>query len=171
MYMVLNCIIILLGSHDWLLFCLVFLFEWLIIVRNLFAVQIFIRHNITNGVGGAGKLSRLEDSVEENNSDPRWIPLENKRSAVWEHYWIDKEDKTKVMCRYCPSKYNYSSSTTNFWRHVNLHHNVPIPVTKNIGTWSQSSTSHMLINDFLYQWNTAYYTSEFQYWWFTSVSQ
>ena len=94
----------------------------------------YIRHNSTNCVSGAGNLSRLEDSVEENNPDLRWIPLENKRSAVWEHYWIDKEDKTKVMCRHCPSKYNYSSSTTNFWRHINFHHKIPIPGTKNMET-------------------------------------
>ena len=117
----------------------------------------FVKQNSTS-LRGAGNLSRLEDSVEENNPDPRWIPFENKRSTVWEHIWRNKEDKRIMMCKYCPIKYRSSTSTGSLWRHLNLHHKIPIPGKKDMETWSRRRASHILINDFLHKWNKYFFT-------------
>ena len=59
--------------------------------------------------------------------ESRWIRKKGKianRSDVWKHLKVDKNDDKLVKCDYCPSTFNYTSSTTNFWRHLKLVHKI-----------------------------------------------
>ena len=59
--------------------------------------------------------------------ESRWIRKKGKianRSDVWKHLKVDKNDDKLVKCDYCPSTFNYTSSTTNFWRHLKIVHKI-----------------------------------------------
>ena len=55
-------------------------------------------------------------------ADTVWVKA-NKRSEVWNYFWIKKEGGKQVKCKSCPAILEFSSSTTNMWRHVEkIHH-------------------------------------------------
>ena len=51
----------------------------------------------------------------------QWVQCE-KRSDVWKHFLIDKNNKKRVKCKKCPMILEYVSSTTNMWRHMERAH-------------------------------------------------
>ena len=55
-------------------------------------------------------------------ADSVWIEAK-KRSEVWKHFWIKKDAGNQVKCKSCPTILEFSSSTTNMWRHLEkIHH-------------------------------------------------
>ena len=69
--------------------------------------------NVSREIEGDHRGSKLEDAV--------WIECK-KRSEVWKHFLIDKNNKCGVKCKKCPTILAYTSSTTNMWRHLEGSH-------------------------------------------------
>ena len=65
-------------------------------------------------------------TAEDNNDcdDTTWMRLSGRRSKVWKHFRANRNDRTRVKCDHCPSVFTYSSSTTDFWRHLDSAHNI-----------------------------------------------
>ena len=62
-----------------------------------------------------------------SENQPRWIPKEGKnakRSDVWQHLKIDRNNKKLIKCDYCSNTFNYTGSTTNMWRHLKAVHKI-----------------------------------------------
>ena len=60
-------------------------------------------------------------TVGDHHTPPQWVQCE-KRSDVWKHFLIDKNNKTRVKCKKFPIILEYVSSTTNMWRHMERAH-------------------------------------------------
>ena len=65
-------------------------------------------------------------TAEDNNDcdSTIWMRLSGRRSKVWKHFRVNRNDRTRVKCDHCPSVFTYSSSTTDFWRHLDSAHNI-----------------------------------------------
>ena len=65
-------------------------------------------------------------TAEDNNDcdSTIWMRLSGRRSKVWKHFRANRSDRTRVKCDHCPSVFTYSSSTTDFWRHLDSAHNI-----------------------------------------------
>ena len=59
---------------------------------------------------------------DEDETETVWMRLPGRRSKVWKHFKADRNDKSRVKCDHCPSVFTYSSSTTDFWRHLDSAH-------------------------------------------------
>ena len=70
----------------------------------------------------------MSDEEPEEADTSQWIQV-NKRSWVWSHFKIDKNDKTRVKCDQCPRIYKHSSSTTDLMRHLSSVHLIKKPGT------------------------------------------
>ena len=68
------------------------------------------------------------NEVATPNEEQRWIRKKVRkakmanRSAVWNHFKVDRLDETVVKCDYCDSKFKNANSTGNQLRHLrNVH--------------------------------------------------
>ena len=78
-------------------------------------------------VGTSHKCKRKmenPDSPDEGNDTTVWMRLSGRRSKVWGHFKADRNNKTRVKCDHCPSVFSYTSSTTDFWRHLGSAHHI-----------------------------------------------
>ena len=47
-----------------------------------------------------------------------------KRSDIWQHIKVDRNNKNLVKCDYCPNTFKCTGSTTNIWRHLKAVHKI-----------------------------------------------
>ena len=56
--------------------------------------------------------------------DTEWTECK-KRSDIWKYFLLDNKHKDKVKCKKCSTVlYNYKSSTTDMWRHLQRSHHM-----------------------------------------------
>ena len=70
---------------------------------------------------GAG-MDNPDNPGAGDEDETVWMRLPGRRSKVWKHFKADRNDKSRVKCDNCPSVFTYSSSTTDFWRHLDSAH-------------------------------------------------
>ncbi|KRZ74454.1 hypothetical protein T10_12097, partial [Trichinella papuae] len=58
--------------------------------------------------------------------DSEWIEIKNRRSGVWKHFWIHKNDGSLLKCRHCKREFTKHSSTTSVRYHVTHVHSLKV---------------------------------------------
>ena len=86
----------------------------------------------------------MSDEMSQSENT-QWIRVD-KRSWVWSHFKINKNDKAGVKCNECPAIYKHSSSTTDLIRHLASAHGIKKPGTENESWESASSGSFISSN-------------------------
>ena len=72
--------------------------------------------------------SEASTSEASQGTDEEWGRPAGRNSEIWSHFLENvrdreaKKEKTRVKCNYCPSTFNYTGSTSNFWRHLKREH-------------------------------------------------
>ena len=74
-------------------------------------------------------MSDPDEPANASEESP-WIRQDKKRSWVWSHFKVDKNDKTRIKCDHCPTIYKHSSSTTDLIRHLASAHHIKKPGTE-----------------------------------------
>ena len=92
----------------------------------------------------------LEEMGAEAGDGPgdgttEWISLTDRRSAVWKHFKVDKNDRSRVTCIICPKGtriFKFSSSTTDLWKHLKSAHKISKDAAESGPSGSENKKDH-----------------------------